>query len=93
MKEYKVEVETIIIVKVDESKFDKEFIDHFKQYFYDFEDIDEHIEHLAQLYSRGLADNNSFIEGYGDAKAFGISFEEDYISERIMDVKDIKNEF
>lgn len=64
-----------IMVEVDETTFTEEFMNEFKKDFYDFETIDDHIKHLAQLYARGLVDENSFIEGYGPAANMGIKFE------------------
>jgi len=64
-------------VQVDESKFTEEYLKVFRECFYDFEDINDHMEHLAQGYARGLWDGNSFIEGYGNAKDMGIQFSSD----------------
>ncbi len=72
-----VEVTQYIEVEVDEAKFDEEFLEDFRGYMYNFKDIDDHIKHLAQLYARGIANNHSFIEGYGEAKDMGIKFKED----------------
>lgn len=68
-----VAVTQIIEVTIDESKFDKKFLDEFKTSFYNF-NLNDHIRHLAQLHARGLVDNKSFIEGYGPAKEMGIGF-------------------
>lgn len=62
-------------VTIDETKINKFFIEEFKRDFYNFNTVDDHIEHLVQLYARGLIDNHSFIEGYGEAKDMGIRFE------------------
>jgi hypothetical protein len=68
-----VEVKQYIVVEVDESKFTPEFLAEFRKYFYNFYDIDDHIEHLAQRCARGIYDTYSdFIEGYGPPKDFGI---------------------
>jgi hypothetical protein len=69
-----VEVRQWVEVEVDESKFTKHFMKEFRRYFYPFYTIDDHIEHLAQLYARGIADQYNFIEGYGEAKDMGIKF-------------------
>ncbi len=61
-------------VTVDESKFTPEFMAEFRRYFYEFDTLEEHLEHLGQLHARGMCDEFSFIEGYGPAKDFGIKF-------------------
>lgn len=61
-------------VEIDESKFDERFMSEFRESFYCFYTIDEHLCHLAQLYARGLIEDGQFIEGYGPAKEMGISF-------------------
>lgn len=71
-----VQITQTVKVTVDENKFANEFIREFTRYFYPFHSIELHIEHLGQLYARGLADNFSFIEGYGQAKDMGIKFED-----------------
>lgn len=58
-------------VEVDESKFTKEFTEEFTRYFYPFYTIDDHLKHLAQMEARGFS-SDTFIEGYGDPKEFGI---------------------
>ncbi len=63
-----------IEVKIDETKFTEEFMEEFRKYFYKYYTINDHIEHLAQGFARGIWDEYSFIEGYGDASDFGISF-------------------
>lgn len=32
--------------------FNQEFLDYFKEYFYDFDDLEEHAEHIAQFRAR-----------------------------------------
>lgn len=59
-------------VIVPDSLLTEEFMAEFRKSFYDFTTKEQHIEHLAQLYARGLADDDSFIEGYG--KGVGIRF-------------------
>lgn len=71
-----VEVTQSIKVTIDETKFTKEFLEHFASYMFPFAGIDDHIEHLAQMHARGMADfPSTFIEGYGTAEDMGISFE------------------
>ena len=61
-------------VRINKTKFTKAFMREFRESFYDFHTLDEHIEHLAQLHARGIADDDSFIEGYGPAADMGIRF-------------------
>lgn len=75
MKTFRVKVENWVEVTVDETQFSEGFMAEFRAIMYPFSSIDRHIEHLAWLYSRGMADSESFIEGYGPAKNFGIKFE------------------
>jgi hypothetical protein len=69
-----VTVTQIVLVTIDESKFDATFMAEFRASFYPFTTVNEHLEHLGQLFARGLADNGDFIEGYGPAKDMGIRF-------------------
>lgn len=76
-----VEVLFTIDVEIDESKFDEKFMKEFRESFFNFNTIEEHIEHLGQLAVRGVAHDN-FIEGYGHPDEMGIVFtEEDWESE------------
>lgn len=50
--------------------------EEFRQSFYPFFTLEDHLGHLAQLFTRGIVDNGEFIEGYGPAKEMGISFKE-----------------
>ena len=77
-----IEVTQIINISLDESKFTKGFMEEFRENFYQFNTIEDHRKHLAQLFSRGLVDNmTDFIEGYGETKGMGISFELEYQKE------------
>lgn len=68
-----VEVTQRIQVTINESKFTPEFMEEFRRDFYEFNTIEQHMEHLAQLYARGIATPyNDFIEGYGLSDDFGI---------------------
>ena len=71
-------VRQCVSVTVDETKFDQEFMEYFSQHHYYFRNLDEHLEHLGELYARGIVDNHSFIEGYGQASDMGISFNEEW---------------
>jgi hypothetical protein len=65
MKKFKVAVTRIdeYIVSIDENLANQEWMDHFKKYFYDFNTLEEHAEHIAQYRARF---GEGFIEGYGD---------------------------
>ena len=72
----KVRVEQIVEVSVDETKFTPEFMAEFRATMYNFGSLDDHLQHLGQLYARGIDDEFSFIEGYGPASEFGIKFDQ-----------------
>ena len=74
MKTKQVDYRNTVEVTVDETKFDETFMREFRAVMYPFKTLDQHIEHLGQLFARGIVDNFSFIEGYGPAKDMGISF-------------------
>ena len=62
-----------IWVQVDESKFTPDFLKEFRETMYNFPDINDHIEHLAQLKARGIITHkNQFVEGYGNLLDMGI---------------------
>lgn len=72
----KVLVEQTISVSVDETKFTPQFMEEFRASMYPFHSVQDHIEHLAQLYARGVVHElTKFIEGYGPPSDFGIRFE------------------
>lgn len=75
-----VTVTHVVKVTVDETKFTEEWMAEFRRHFYPFDTLDEHIEHLGELFSRGLINEfgDPFIEGYGNASEMGIRFEWDY---------------
>lgn len=75
MQTHQVEVRQRVRVSVDESKFTPEFMAEFRSFMFPFDTVAEHVEHLARLYVRGLYDEDSFIEGYGPAREFGIKFQ------------------
>ena len=68
----RVRVTQEVTVTVDETKFTPEFMAEFRASFFPFDTLEEHVEHLAQLAARGVADNGTFIEGYGPAADMGI---------------------
>ena len=74
-------------VTVDETKFDKEFMQEFRDSFWAFHTIEEHIEHLGQMAIRGIAEDDAFIEGYGESKEMGITF--DNVQHEETEVEDV----
>ena len=79
-----VDVTQTIVVTVDESKFTPEFMVEFRAQFYGFNNLDDHIKHLAQMEARGLISSaDAFVEGYGPLKDMGISFSVDHQEEEI----------
>lgn len=71
-----IDVTIPVKVTVDESKFTPEFMEEFRQYFYPFETVDEHMQHIAFLAATGmLGDLPRFIEGYGPSEKMGIKVE------------------
>jgi hypothetical protein len=71
-----VDVRQRVKVTIDSTKMTPEWMSSFRETFYDFRTVDDHIRHLAQLYVRGIAYETCFIEGYGEAKEMGIKFED-----------------
>lgn len=64
-----------VVVTLDVEMFDEPFMREFRERFYDFDTIEEHAEHIAQLQARGLIDIEvipEFIEGYGPSDSMGI---------------------
>lgn len=50
------------VVEFDTDVIDQAWLDHFKRYFYDFDTLQEHAEHIAQHRARF---GTALIEGYG----------------------------
>jgi len=71
-------------VEIDESKFSPEFMKEFRESFYPFQTMDQHIEHLAQMEARGVIHNDNFIEGYGKPSDMGISIHIDSCETEII---------
>lgn len=46
----------------------------FRDTFYNFDTIEEHMEHIGQLVARGIW-NDDFVEGYGKPSDLGIEVE------------------
>lgn len=79
MKKYEVEVERLVTVEIDETKFTPEFMEEYREHFdSSFDEIEDHIEHLGWLFAAGRIDGSEkeFIEGYGPANEMGIKFTE-----------------
>jgi hypothetical protein len=76
VKKFTVEVRQIVVVELDETKFDDAFMEEFRDSLYPFMTLADHAEHIAQLEARGLLDLEfdpyRFIEGYGPARDMGI---------------------
>lgn len=70
-----VEVILQVTVEIDETKLTPKWMEEFRQHFFPFETVDEHVEHLAQLEARGVL-NGDFIEGYGPRGDMGIKISE-----------------
>ena len=60
--ECKVEREDKYVVEFDESVCNEEWMQSFREVFYDFHTLEEHAEHISQFRARFGA---RFIEGYG----------------------------
>lgn len=75
MKTSKAEVHISIevVVEYPEEFFSDKFMEEFRGSFYPFHTVEEHIDHLASLYSRGYMDSD-FVEGYGNLRDAGFSF-------------------
>lgn len=86
-KTFTVQVVQTINVTVDESKFNEEFFAEFRESFFHFFDLEDHVQHLAQMAVRGVANDRrgSFIEGYGPPQDMGIKFEEGDLETEIVE--------
>ena len=74
MKTYEVQIEQIVRVTIDETKFTPEFMKAFSDSMYDFETIEEHVKNLAEWRARGVIQSDrDFHEGYGHLNEFGIT--------------------
>jgi hypothetical protein len=68
-----VEVTHMVAVTLDETKFDDAFMREFRDCMYPFNTIEEHMKHLAIMYSRGhISFGHPLIEGYGYMNEMGI---------------------
>ncbi|MCM3140339.1 hypothetical protein M3573_18860 [Bacillus safensis] len=50
------------IIEFDENVLDEEWMQKFRETFYDFNSLEEHADHIAQFRARN---GTQFIEGYG----------------------------
>ena len=84
----RVAVTITVDVTVDADAFTPQFMREFRQAFYNFQTLNEHIEHLAQLYVRGMVVNwpGEFIEGYGPREDMGIGFQAVDQDEEIVEI-------
>lgn len=61
-------------VTVDEARFTDEFMEAFSKCFFQTLTIEEHIEHIAEMFAKGVVTSDAqFLEGYGVLRAFGIT--------------------
>jgi hypothetical protein len=69
-----VKVTTHIDVEIDESKFTPEFMEAFREGFFPFHTLEDHVEHLARNRALGVLGwrSDSFAEGYGPLDDMGI---------------------
>lgn len=70
MAKFKTTLTFEVEVEIDEAMFTETFMEEFRESFYPFFDVNDHVEHIAQLEARGLLDD--FTEGYGPIKDMGI---------------------
>lgn len=75
MKTFRVTVTRVVDVAMDETKFTAEFMEEFDRQIFHADGLEEHAEHLGQLWAREIATDKDFIEGYGPAPDMGIQFE------------------
>lgn len=69
IKKFEVEVarKDIYIIEIDDSVIDEKWMEEFRNVFYDFDDLEDHARHIAQVRARfnnGRLDAGD-IEGYG----------------------------
>ena len=69
------EVQQVVRVTVDPSRFTPEFMAAFSESINEKEDISEHMEYIAEMAAKGIVFSpNDFLEGYGILSEFGIDF-------------------
>lgn len=76
MQRYQVTARTEFQVEVDETKFTEDFFAEFSSVMWHMDTVEEAVEHLADLFARGMirGGEDEFIEGYGPAREMGIRF-------------------
>lgn len=68
---YNILVVQNVEIELNEEAFTEEFMEEFRDSFYSFWDKEEHAEHIAQLYARGVfGSKRDFVEGYGVISEF-----------------------
>jgi hypothetical protein len=73
MAKFHVDITQRLYVEIDETKFTPEWLADFRKTFYNFQSVQDHVEHLARLEAAGIIhtqDRDCFIEGYGPAGNF-----------------------
>lgn len=81
-----VEVTQIVRVTIDETKFTPEVLEDFRRLIdRSYDTLEDHIRYLAWLHSCRSIDETSFIEGYGRAKDFGITFDVVHEEDRLLE--------
>lgn len=66
-------VTQLVEVEINESFFSEEFLKEFREVFYNFHTINDHMKHIAQLSARGLIGSGSVPEGYCEGMIIGHS--------------------
>ena len=88
MRKFTIIVEQEVTVELDETKFDEDFMQEFRDGFYPFFELRDHAEHIAQLQARGVVDadqfSGCFIEGYGQTKLMGIKASSSVVDTQII---------
>lgn len=73
VRKFEIEVTHHVAVEIDDSIIDEKFMSDFREYMYDFEELEDHAKHIAQMEARGLIGFDNFVEGYGDIRQRKIS--------------------
>lgn len=79
-----VEVTFLVDVEVDETKFTPQWMASFRDSFYGYRTVEEHIAHLATLEARDAL-SWTFIEGYGPPKSMGIRAKVESVDAEVLD--------
>lgn len=76
MAKFCVEVRQLVEVEIDDKKLDEKAMAEYRESYYGFHTLEQHACHIAQMCARGLyyfQDPETFVEGYGQLKDYGIS--------------------